>query len=96
MNWLKRLWNWFITPSEDACCAETPDTKNAEERDVQKIVYDLCRAAGIPHRDIAKNKITETFEQWYTGATDENEIKAAMDEFKEEHPALKPKLQRVQ
>jgi len=99
MSWLKTLWSWFTTPSEDTCCTQPHETvpvdTKEDEKDIQKIVYDICRGAGIPHRDIVKNRICQIFDEWYDGNADENEIRKTMIAFQEAHPKLKPKLQKL-
>jgi hypothetical protein len=96
MNWLKRLWNWFITPNEDACCAEphevTPVEVEEEARTSGSIFGTICRAAGVKQRDIDSSNAVALFEQWYGGPVNEESIKQSLQDFKVLHPGVNAKL----
>lgn len=55
MSWLKTLWSWFTTPSEDVCCEEPHEIIPVEVEEEQltagEIFQDICRAAGIQEED---------------------------------------------
>ena len=96
MNWLKRLWNWFITPNEDACCTEpheaTPVEAEEETQGTGELFGTLCRAAGVKQRDLDSSNAISLFEEWYDGLNNEDDIRQSIEEFKAAHAGVNAKL----
>ena len=96
MNWLKKLWNWFITPNEDACCAAphevTPVEVEEETRTSGSIFGTICRAAGVKQRDIDSSNAAALFDEWDTGKVAEDDIRQSIAEFKSLHAGVNAKL----
>lgn len=96
MNLLKQFWNWFITPKEDACCAEphetTPVEVEEETRSPGSIFGTICRAAGVKQRDLDSSNAVVLFDEWYTGKVTEEDIKQSIAEFKSLHAGVNAKL----
>jgi len=90
MNWLKKFWNWFITPNEDACCVEP----RADEvcPTAGTLFFEICREAGVRQRDLKESDAANLFQEWYTGPCDEESIRAAIAEFKLTQPGVAAKL----
>lgn len=97
MNLLKTFWNWIVALKADGCCAESHDTTPVEVEEVEESCGDLfahlCREAGIKQRDLDNINAMALFEEWYSGGCTEKDILAAMEDFKEAHPAVNAKLQ---
>ena len=80
MNWLNKLWSWLIrktsTSPELAVVEETPaETPN-------EILVRLLLAQGINAREISVTKIEEKFDVWYDGPATDDDVSAAIIEFK--------------
>ena len=95
MNWLKKFWNWFITPKTDVCCSEPHEVTSAEvEESVSagEIFLAICREAGVRQRDLKESDAVNLFEEWYAGPSDEESIRASVAEFKLTQPGVAAKL----
>ena len=93
MNWIKALWDKLVRKTSVSPTLVV--VEEVEERDVAEIFYDICREAGISHKDLARNVIIPTFVDWYKGEPDEQAIRNSIDAFKDAHSALRPKLARL-
>ena len=79
MNWIKTLWNKLV--NKTSVSPTLVVVEEVEERDVAEIFYDICREAGISHKDLARNVVVPTFVDWYEGESDEQAIRNSIDAF---------------
>lgn len=98
MNLLKQFWNWFLNPKTDAYCdvEHEPTPVEVEEvedsRPVGEIFAHICREAGVKQRDLDSTNAVALFEEWYTGAANEEDIKASLAEFRKTNGAINAKF----
>ena len=52
----------------------------------------MCRESGVKQRDLDNTNAVALFEEWYEGANNEEEIRAAIGAFKAEHAAVNAKF----
>lgn len=88
MSWLKTLWSWFTTPSEDVCCEEPHEIIPVEVEEEQltagEIFQDICRAAGIQEEDTERLNAVALLKNG-TPELDEESIKDSIQAFATEH-----------
>jgi len=53
----------------------------------------MCREAGVKQRYLDSTNAVTLFQEWYTGEANEEDIKAAISEFKKLNPPVNAKFQ---
>ena len=92
MNWLKKLWNWLVRKTSTAPKLAVVEEIEEETINVGDIFRAICLTAGIRHRDLKDTNVVELFEDWYSGAPTEEEVRLSIAEFKSSYPAINAKL----
>jgi len=93
MNWLKSLWSKLV--SKTSVSPTLAMVEEEDERSVGEIFYDICREAGISHKELTRLIVVPAFVEWYTGEPDERSIRDSVEAFKSAHTTLRPKLARL-
>ena len=86
MNLLKRLWNWIIKKTS------VSSTLDIIEEPCSEVFKRICNEAGVGDKRLAEVNAIELFEQWYDGTSDEESVRAAITDFKLDHPGVAAKL----
>jgi hypothetical protein len=83
MNWLKTLWNWFITPSADDCCDVVPVEVEEDSELLGELLVPILRDMGVTTREIKILDIVAKFDEWYDGPLTTKAILIAWPTFRE-------------
>ena len=91
MNWLKKLWSWFTTPSEDTCCTQphevTPvEIEEVDESSIEELYNTACSELGVTMKNTKRHR--QLFIDWYNGANNKEQIKQCLSEFGKLHTKL--------
>lgn len=92
MNWIKTLWNKLVNKTSVTVTSVEVEEVEEDSRPLGEVFADMCRAAGIKQRDLDSTNAVALFEEWYDGANNEDEIRAAMEAFKLEHNSINAKF----
>ena len=89
MNLLKSLWNKLVNKTSTS---PTMVLVQEDPRPLGEVFAHLCREAGVKQRDLDSTNAVALFEEWYLGLKTEEDILAAIADFKVAHPTINAKF----
>lgn len=92
MNWIKTLWDKLVNKTSVTATPVEVEEVEEDSRPVGEIFAHMCRESGVKQRDLDNTNAVALFEEWYEGANNEEEIRAAIGAFKAEHAAVNAKF----
>jgi hypothetical protein len=95
MNVFKKLTALFKKAPPPAEYQQDERSCDDSSQTAGEIFRDVCHTAGLGDKVLDSVGAVEKFEEWYTGAPDEESVRGSLSEFKLLYPGVSAKLTSI-